>query len=69
VNTVFFTHFHLVVKGNPVGDLELLEQYFENESLEVHMQVLKYDEKAARQHVKKVVDILKTPSILVAQTE
>lgn len=69
VQTVFFTNFQFMVRGEPANDLEPLEQYFEEGTgLEIHLKALRYDEKAARQHVKRLKDILRTPTILVSQT-
>ena len=62
VQTVFFTNFELQVRGQPVSDLEPLEPlYSEAEGLILHMRALKYDEKAARAHVKKITVVLQNP--------
>lgn len=70
VQTVFFTNFEIQVRGQPVSDLEPLESLFsQEEGLTLHMRALKYDEKAARAHVKKITEVLQNPQILVSQTE
>lgn len=48
--------------------MEPLDQYYkEGEELLVHVVPQRYDEKAARLHVKRTLEVLQNPCILVSQ--
>lgn len=67
---MFFTNYFFEHKGVKLSDYMNTAdlEFGEAEEIEIHMKADKYDEKAARQHVQKIIDLLETPTILVQQS-
>lgn len=67
VYTCFFTNYFLEHMGKKLSDYsDLSELDLETDSC-IYMRPKLYDEKSARQHIKRVNDILTTPCVLNAQ--
>ena len=61
VYTCFFTNYYLEYQGKRLSDYnDLAELDLENDS-RIYMRIQPYDEKSARNHVKRAVDILTRP--------
>ena len=67
VYTCFFTNYFLEYQGNQLSDYSDLSELDLDNDPKIYMRPRLYDEKSARTHVKKVNDILTTPSVLNAQ--
>lgn len=67
VYTCFFTNYFLEHQGKQLSDYSDLSELDLESEPQIFMRPRLYDEKSARTHVKKVNDILTTPSVLNAQ--
>lgn len=67
VYTCFFTNYYLEHDGKVLSDYSDLSELDLETEPRIYMRPKLYDERSARQHVKKVSDILTTPSVLNAQ--
>lgn len=80
VYTCFYTHYYFEHAGKRLNDYQELAELSLESGDRIFMRpgktpdipdndADKYDEKSARQHIKRVKDILNTPPVLSAQTD
>jgi hypothetical protein len=69
VYTCFYTHYYFEYDGKRLNDYtELAELNLATEA-RIYMRPEKYDEKSARQHIKKLKDVLNNPPVLSAHSD
>ena len=67
VYTCFFTNYYLEHMGVKLSDYSDLSELDLSTDNKIYMRKQLYDEKSARQHIKKVVDIFTKPGVINAQ--
>lgn len=65
--TCFFTNYHLEHMGTQLSDYCDLSELDLEADNKIYMRAQNYDEKSARHHIKRVVDIFTSPCVLNTQ--
>lgn len=68
VYTCFFTHYYFEHNGERLNDYTELAELDLSVDQKIYMRPDRYDEKAARSHIKKVRDMLNSPQLLSSAT-
>jgi hypothetical protein len=69
VYTCFFTHYSFEHAGKKLSDYNELSELDLEADSRIYMRPDKYDEKSARNHIRRVKEILQSPTVLTTQTE
>jgi hypothetical protein len=69
VYTCFFTHYSFEHNGKKLSDYTEFSELNLEEDPRIFMRADKYDEKSARNHIRRIKEILQSPTVLTSQTD